>query len=220
MKTTVLSAAIILLGASALGIFSQLHSWDGVIYISNSQVLDKYRNPAAIHKALEYAQIDGSALSMGSQKRLIEEATFKKENGKISIELGHFVTQAEGKRKVFACDFYEHVDLVFNAEGTATGGEIPSMKVQAPCKVSQDLNKILAISIPVEKILGQKAQNLDSHFDQASTNFHFENMGNVWPKTWILKSVHLYRDNHPNEGILVGPEDIKNIRSQAIYLRW
>ncbi len=220
MKTNVLSAAIVMLGASALGIFSQLHSWDGVIYISNSQVLDKNRNPAAIHKSLEYTQIDGGALSMGSQKRLIEEATFTKENGKISIELGHFITNAEGKQKVFACDFYEHVDLVFRAEGTATGGEIPMMKVQAPCKVSPDLNKILAISIPVEKILGQRAQNLDSHFDQSTTNFHFENIGNVWPKTWVLKSVHLYKDNNPNEGILVGPEELKSIRSQAIYLRW
>jgi hypothetical protein len=220
MKTSILSAAIIMIGASAFGIFTQLQSWDGVIYISNSQVLDKYRNPAAIHKTLEYAQFEGSALSMDSQKRLIEEATFTKENGHISIELGHFVTQAEGKQKLFACDYYEHVDLIFKAEGTATGGEIPMMTVQAPCKVSPDLNKISAISIPVEKILGERARNLDSHFDQTATNFHFENMGDVWPKTWVLNSVHLYRDSHPNEGILMGPQELKNIRSQPIYLRW
>ncbi len=220
MKTTQLTATIFLLVACAFGIVSQINSWDGVIYISNSQILDKNRNPAAIHKDFGFSQIEGSALSMRSQRRLIEEATFTKENGKIAIELGHFVTKGEGNQKVFACDYYEHVDLVFKADGTATGGEIPVMKVEAPCKVSPDLNKISAISIPVERILHEKAGDMDLRYDQSTTSFHFENVSGSWPHVWILNSVHLYRDNHPSEGIMVGPQELKDINPQPMAIRW
>lgn len=220
MKNTYFFALLVFAVAVVCGVLSQFQSWDGVIYISNSQILEKNRNPAAIRKAFDFSQLEGSALKMRSQRRLIEEATVTNENGKVTIELGHFVTKGEGNRKVFACDFYEHVYLTFKAEGVATGGEIPTMRVEGPCKVSADLNKISSISIPVNRILNEKPSDMDLNYDQSSVTFHFENIGPSWPKNWVLKSVHLSRDNHPGEGIEVDEQEIHDLSSIPISMKW
>ncbi len=202
------------------GMLSQFQSWGGVIYISNSQILEKNRNPATLRKVFDFSQLEGSALKMRSQKRLIEEASIVNENGKVSIELGHFVTKGDGNRKIFACDFYERVNLTFKAEGIATSGEIPTLRVESPCKVSADLNKISLISIPVDRILNEKPSDMDLSYDQSSVNFHFENIGGSWPKNWVLKSVKLSRDDHPGDGIEVDEREIKDITSVPISMKW
>ena len=161
---------------------------------------------------------------MRSQRRLIEEASVKSEKGNVSIELGHFVTKGEGSQKVFACDFYEHVNLTFKAEGVATGGEVPMMTIEAPCKVSADLNKISSISVPVARILNEKPSDMDLSYDQASVNFHFANMGPSWPTHWVLSSVKLSRDNHhgegPSEVIEVDEKEIRDITAIPISMKW
>ena len=220
MKNRYIFSVLIFAVALICGLSSQYYSWDGVIYISNSQFLDKDRNPAAIKKVFDFSQLGGSALKMRSHRRLIEEANFKTENGKVLIELGHFVTRGEGNRKVFACDFYEHVSLTFKAEGVANGGEIPTMKVEGPCKVSPDLNKISWISIPVKKILNEKASDMDLNYNESNTHFHFENIGSSWPKNWVLKSVRLYRDNSSADGIEVDEAEIREISSAPISMKW
>lgn len=206
--------------AVSVGMVSQFKSWSGVIFISNSLILDNNRNPAALHKVFDFSQLEGSALKMQSQRRLIEDANVTNENGKVSIELGHFVTKGEGNRKVFACDYYEHLYLTFKAEGMATGGEVPSMTIEGPCKVSSDLNKISSISIPVARILNEKPSDMDLSYDQSSVSFHFANMGPSWPKNWILTSVKLSRDNSPGEGIEVDEQEIKEITSIPISMKW
>ena len=220
MKNKIIFSLLFFGVAVAGGMYSQFQSWDGVIYISNSQILEKNRNPAAIRKVFDFSQLEGSALKMRSQRRLIEEANITSEKGRVSIELGHFVTKGEGNRKIFACDFYERVNLTFKAEGMATSGEIPTLRVEGPCKVSADLNKISLISIPVARILNEKPSDMDLNYDQSSVSFHFENMGHSWPKNWILKSVRLSRDNHPGEGIEVDEHEIKDISSIPISMKW
>lgn len=220
MKNKILFSLIIFGFAALFGVYSQMQSWDGVIFISNSQILEKNRNPAAIRKVFDFSQLEGSALKMRSQRRLIEEANITNENGRVSIELGHFVTKGEGNRRIFACDFYERVTLTFKAEGIAASGEIPTLRVEGPCKVSADLNKISLISIPVNKILNERPSDMDLNYDQSSVSFHFENMGQSWPKNWVLKSVKLLRDNHPGDGIEVDEHEIKDITSIPISMKW
>ena len=220
MKNKHLYAVLFFGFAVTIGMISQFKSWDGVIYISNSQILDTNRNPAALHKVFDFSQLEGSALKMRSQRRLIEDATITAENGKVSIELGHFVTKGDGNRKVFACDYYEHVDLTFKAEGVATGGEVPSMTIEGPCKVSADLNKISSISIPVARILNEKPTDMDLSYDQSSVSFHFANMGPSWPKNWVLTSVKLIRDGSPGEGISVDEQEIRDITAIPISMKW
>ena len=220
MKQNQISGVIVLVVSIFIGTYFQLRTWDGVIFISGSKIFDKNRHPAAIRPVFDFSQLDSSALAMRSQRRLIEDATFLKQNGNISIELGHFVTKGENNQKVFACDFYEHVDLVFKAEGVATGGEIPTMKIEAPCKVSADLNKISSISIPVERILNEKASDMDLRYEQSPTNFHFENMDGSWPKHWVLTSVHLFSESNPNGGVFVSPADLREINPRPIEIVW
>jgi hypothetical protein len=220
MKSKYFIALFFFTCAVICGMITQFQSWGGVIYISNSQILEKNRNPAAIRKVFDFSQLEGSALKMRSQRRLIEDANVTTEKGKVTIELGHFVTKGDGNRKVFACDFYEHVNLTFKAEGMATGGEIPTMIVEAPCRVSSDLNKISSINIPVNKILNEKPSDMVLSYDESSVSFHFENIGSSWPKNWVLRSVKLSRDNHPGDEIEVDDHEIKDITSIPISMKW
>lgn len=47
------------------------------------------------------------------------------------LRLGHFLTTREGA-KIFACEKYPELELIFSAEGIAISGEIPKMVVHGP----------------------------------------------------------------------------------------
>lgn len=185
------------------------HTWDGVVFVSNSQLSESHRTPAALHKTFDYSTLEGGALKMLSPNRLLEEAQVFNEAGNVALEFGHFVTKGDGDQKLFACDYYDHIHLVFKANGAAINGEASTMSVEAPCKVSEDLNHIAAIYIPIEKIKNEKAHDMDLSYNQTGMNFRFENMSDTWPESWTLTGVRLRRESEVSKDIIYSEKQIK-----------
>lgn len=204
-----------------VGVFMGRGSWDGVVFLSHTSSLMKGRTPAAIRKDLDFSKLSGDELITASQKRLVTAARVILEKETVGVELGHFVTRDENGDRQLACDFYDRMRLRFEADGIATSGEKPALEIEGPCRTSSDITRIEPIWIPVQRILGEKANDMDLTFpDQDGVNFRFRNMSGEWPMRWNLQSVRLYNDRDGGREVSIAGEDLRDLRERPIVLAW
>lgn len=207
--------------ALATGVYMGRTSWDGVVFLSETSSLMKGRNPAAIRKDLDFSKLSGDELITASQKRLVTAARVLLEKETVGLELGHFVTRDENGDRQLACDFYDRMRLRFEADGIASSGEKPVLEIEGPCRTSNDITRIEPIWIPVQRILGEKASDMDLTFpDQEGVNFRFRNMSGEWPTRWSLQSVRLYNDRDGGREVSIDGEDLRDLRERPIVLAW
>ncbi|WP_041576816.1 hypothetical protein [Bdellovibrio bacteriovorus] len=112
------------------------------------------------------------------------------------IKLGLFLMKSPAGSRVFVCDRYPTVDLLFSAEGVAISGEIPKMVVRIPCVVSDDQNHIAAFPIPFARIFASPVS--DFEFDITAPGIReggkifFRNVVDEWPREWAWTGVKFY----------------------------
>ena len=197
-------------------------SWQGAIFLTSTSFTSNLRNPAAVHRDLDFTRLDGTELLTGTHKRLISDARILLEKkGQMGIELGHFVTRDEQGNKLLACDFYDRMRLTFEAEGMASGGERPSMVVEGPCRTGTDITRIEPIWIPVTKIVSEKAADMDLTFpDDEGVTFKFQDMTGEWPRRWHLTNIRVFNDAETSRSIELPSEALRAIRSKPVVLAW
>ncbi len=180
------------------------------------------RNPAAIQKNYDFSQLEGSALNFAAKQRLLDGVKVVRENKDLGIELGHFVIRSENGDKVFACQRYGKVILSFQGDGVATSGEPPSMEVEGDCvMVGSDVNRIAAIWVPVQRILGEPAADGDFDFNDAHpSHVKFANVSDDWPRLWRLKTLRLVDPSGAHEAVTVPEEEVKKMMRQPLILEF
>jgi hypothetical protein len=99
-----------------------------------------------------------------------------------------------------ACQLYDKVIIEYLAEGQATNGQIPKMEVVADCNIlSEDINHIAPIQIPVQEILSTKPAEMEFNFNEPhQVSVRFSNITDQWPKQWALQKVTL-SDSHKEQ---------------------
>jgi len=196
-------------------------SWNGAIFLTSTSFSSNLRNPAAVHRSLEFSRLDGSELITGTHNRLVTSARILTQPGEMGIELGHFVTRDEQGNRQLACEFYDRVRMVFEADGIATSGERPSMEIEGPCKTGNDITRIEAVWVPVAKILSEKASDMDVTFpENEGVNFKFQNMTGDWPTRWHLKSLRVFNKEEADRSVSLSPEDLHNMGANPLILSW
>ena len=196
-------------------------SWHGAIYLTNTSFTSNLRNPAAIHRDLDFTKLDGSELITGSQSRLVTSARVLLQPGQMGIELGHFVTRDDQGNRQLACEFYDRVRFKFEAEGVATGGERPVMEIEGPCRTGSDVTRIEAVWVPVAKILSERPTDMDLTFpDNEGVKFKFENMNGEWPNRWRLQNLRVFNDAEKTRSISMSAEDLHRIGGKPLVLAW
>lgn len=213
----------VILGAMLLGLgFHQaLTSFDGVIYVSHDRFSAQRRDPAAIRRDLDFSRLDGAELITASQRRLVTAARVILENGELGVELGHFVTRGPDRGRQLACDFYDRVEITFEAEGVAEGGDKPVMKVDGPCRTGADITRIEPIWIPIGKILNEKPADMElSYADHEDLSFRFDDMTDHWPKHWVMKSVRLYNEKEAGREVAISNQDLYQLVDRPLILHW
>ncbi len=174
-----------MLAGIGAGSFAAFNSMQGTFFVSNSRYIS-VRNPALVQKSTAFSELKGKAWNLLSSDRLLAEAFPIKEAKRTGFVFGHFITQDSDGKKYFACDLYNKIQLSFVAEGVMEGGEFATMKVEAPCHASKDLNTLEPVWIPSNDV-----------------KVIYNNLPSEMPSEWVLEEVQLARDSQV--GISVRP---------------
>ena len=217
----VLSGSIVVILAAIIGASVSLRSWNGISYY---YLDENKRHPAAVRRAFDFSQLEGDALELASQKRLLSDArvvNLKKGFG-WGIELGHFITRGDRGERQFACGFYDRVELTFFAKGMAISGERPLMMVEAGCRIGDNVNRISAIPIPVSKILQEPPGDLEfQYLEENPVVIKFNHVVDQWPRKWSLYSVRLFHHSITNREVKVDSTQIQNISTNdEVQMTW
>jgi hypothetical protein len=177
------------------------------------------RDPAAIRKTYDFSELDGSALSAASKKRIIAGYSVKHEADSVGISLGNFVVRGQNGEKEFACRRYQKITMAFSGEGVAVAGEKPVMEVEGHCSVSEDINMIAALWVPTARILGEPVADGEFDFwEQNSVRIRFANVTDQWPTQWALVKVKLSNDN--NEEVTIDLSDLQQMLDRPLVLEF
>ncbi|MEZ0392467.1 MAG: hypothetical protein ACAH59_09640 [Pseudobdellovibrionaceae bacterium] len=179
------------------------------------------REPSAIKKTYDFSHLEGSALNYAAKQRLLDGAAVIHDRKDIGIELGHFVIRGSDGQKVFACQRYSKIVMAFEGEGVATSGEPPHMEVEGTCEISDDINRIAAVWIPVSKIMGEPVG--DSEFDfreNHPSKLKFANVSDQWPTLWQLKSLRLIDPTGENGEVAVPTSELKQILKKPFLVQF
>ncbi len=177
------------------------------------------RDPAAIRKVYDFSELDGSALSAASKQRIIAGYSVKQEADSLGISLGNFVVRGTSGEKEFACRRYQKITLAFSGEGVANAGEKPMMEVEGQCSVSEDINMIAALWVPVGRILSEPVADGEFDFwEQNSVRIRFANVSDQWPKQWALVKVKLSNEN--NEEVTIEESDLHQMLDRPLVLEF
>lgn len=178
------------------------------------------RDPASIGKVYDFSHLSGDELRTAVKKRLMAGFDIHRVDGEQEVALGHFMfVDASGEKK-FACQEFNKISLVFEAEGVSVSGEASKMEVEGQCAYSGDISKIDPLYIPVAKILGEKSLDGEMQFnDHHAVTLRFTNLPEEWPRTWILKQVQLKKDGSP-EAFTVESDEVARYVGHPTVLKF
>lgn len=210
--------AAVFVAVFALGMYFANTRPFGVIYVD----MGNGRGPAAIRRAYDVSALEGKALSRKVNEQLIGEAHVLKMDEKIGLELGQFVTELKGQ-KLLACSVYDRIEMTFQSEGEASSGEVPQMIVEGKCQNSGD--KVMwmqPIWIPTADLLTRSPASTSAveFFDKEPVALRFENVGDQWPRRWILNKVTMYDDQKTGATITVERNAIRAANPTSLLLEF
>lgn len=207
---------------ASIGFFISVNAWDGMIYVSDLKLKGMSgRVPAAIRKDLDFSRLNGAELMMASQKRLLTAARVVSDKHAVGIEFGQFIIRSDEGQRQLACDFYDRVRVLFEADGIAASGDKPVMEVNAPCATSNDLALTEPIWIPAKDIIANPPSDGDHGYASAErTSFKFSHMMQQWPRRWAVTEVTLYRESTPGREVHIDQDDMREFKRKPIVIEW
>jgi hypothetical protein len=212
--------ALILTGLAS-GYFVSSTSSQFPFYASEVESSAARRDPAAIKRVYDFSNLQGNALSAATKERLIAGARILEVDNEIGVELGHFVIRDQDGNKIFACQKYKRIELVFEGDGSAVAGQLPSMEVEGDCQISTDINKIAALWIPVKRILGESVGDGEFDFREGRpVKVRFSNVSDSWPKLWRLQAVRLFSSEDRSEFVEISPPELRQVSADPILVRF
>lgn len=174
------------------------------------------RLPANTQKGYDLTKYEGDSLVRASKARLLNGLQLNEESGVVSIVLGHFLFKSQDDIVKKACEAFQQVELVWMAEGMASSGELPQMKMKAPCRESGNLLQTAPLYIPFLQIMSEAPQDRGFQFESYEGHYwEFSNLTSEWPNTWILMGVHLSGEA---EDLQLSSQDIIELMGQPVVI--
>lgn len=206
--------------AIVLSVFAVFFVAGLAFYSHNSNPYTVARDPAAIGKVFDYSHLTGDKLQSAIKHRLLAGFNVQKNTEGIGIALGHFAfVNKLGERK-FACQEYSKVAMTFQGDGNLVSGEPSSLVVEGTCKASDDLFSIDHLNLPLARILGQTpADGVFTYNEGRDIELRFTNIGDEWPRRWILQSIKLFNPHEADE-INVSRDEMMDIAGKPIVVKW
>lgn len=164
----------------SIGFFILCFTFGLSVFFSFQEGIVTQRDPASIGgKIFQISSLSSDQI----KNQLIQKIkVFPTVDGKKSIQFSGFSSGL--------CKTYSEIEMEFQAEGVATAGEVPTMKISSPCEIGQDPSEMASFLVPVSKILNEKPRNAEYKFEGFSTKISFNHAADEWPRQWVLKTVH------------------------------
>jgi len=184
------------------------------------------RSPASIEKVWDFSYLEDGALAAAAKKRMATSLSVEMtaQNGEAKIQIGNFVlNNIEEKRKDFACGYYDRVVFVFEAEGIATSGERPEWLLEAGCQIAGDVNDLLPIHIPVNKIKAEKPGDVELKYYDGSNalSVSFNHMPpRQWPTQWVLKEVSFKHSQYSSRVLKIDSDELRGWNQKPVVMFW
>ena len=213
MDNLLKSFAVFLVGG-LMGYYIAFNSWGGLVYFYPS---DQVRNPAAIRNVFDFSDLKGTALKQASEERLISDIKVVKSEKGVGFELGNFVKKNSEGKKEFACVAYDVIKLKFQAIGVLESGVPPELVLEGQCKIGNNLNRISAVWLPVDKLKKEKPGDFEIQFWDEKSSVYMVNMGTVWPEKWELSSVKHYSSEDSSKSISVNKDFFAKIKKEVEF---
>lgn len=163
----------------------------GYSMISNtSKKFSINRDPAAVRQVYDFSHLRGSALEVAIKERMVSGLEVVRDEGHVGVSLGHFAFTNGAGERTLGCREYGKVVLVFEAEGMVVNGERPKMEVEGACEFSDDLARVNPLTIPIQRILGERPADGEFQFREGKdVAVRFSNLSDEWPRKWLLTGV-------------------------------
>lgn len=168
-------------------------------------------------------------LSEASPEEFIKAFKYQVLKNAVSVEttvgpglrLGSFLMKNSEGNKIFVCEEFPTIDLIFAAEGIAHSGEVPQMVVRGPCLSSTDQKYIEAFPIPFKKILtappGQAEFKFTLPDSREQIAIYFKNVVDSWPTDWNWVGVKLY-GKKPGQMLEINGYEVISVKGQPVTL--
>jgi hypothetical protein len=217
-------AAICGIGAVAAGFQFTRSRWDGMVFVSDLKRFGETgRGPAAVRRDMDLSRLDGEALMAASQRRLLTAARVITEPGNeaVGVELGQFIIRSMDGHRQLACDYYDRVALLLEADGVAEAGAKPTLEVIASCQSGKDLSLTKPIWIPFQRFVQERPADMDLNFnDFPESEFRVSGLPDFWPRKWIVTGVRLFKHDEPGREIVVDMADMRDLQMQPLVVRF
>jgi hypothetical protein len=209
MKNTVYSLFLV------LGVFAATVSY----MISRFDIPGANRNPAAIQKTYDFSNLSGESLLKAAKARMLSSLKIQKSDLASSISLGHFIFEDKQGFKRFACEYYEKIQIVFEADGVVSSGSSPQMILEGRClPFAMDPSQMSPLYIPVQRIVANPPVDGEYKFAEFENQIlQFRDMADSWPQLWILKKVSLTRGV---DELIIPASEVGQIVGRPIVVRF
>ena len=187
---------------------------------------DPARSIASIEKVFDFSYLEQGALAAAAKKRVASSMStdVSVHGDEALIFIGNYVLNNEKTgAKDFACGYYDQVELLFEAEGVAVNGEKPTLKINARCGVSGDVNQMLPIRIPLARIQAEKPGDVELQFHVGASPLKllFSNAPKgQWPTQWHLKETVLKHSVEASRILRVDGKDVADWNEKPVVMNW
>jgi hypothetical protein len=180
------------------------------------------RIPASIPRSSDLSGLQGDLLARAGKMKLLGGLTLEQSKDSASVHLGNFVMLNQQQQKDFVCGVYNHITISFEAEGVAVGGEKPSLIVDAPCSVGNDISALTPIEIPISQIKSQNAGNREMVIQQSGGPLHVVsgNSAEAWPKQWSLVDIKMTNDSDASQSLHVTADEVRKNTNKPVLMNW
>jgi hypothetical protein len=116
---------------------------------------------------------------------------------------------------------YDRLEMTFMGTGISEGGESPKMIVDANCRSQKDLNQLEPVWIPMDALMQNPAKNQTYDVGgESALRISLQSMPDQWPENWVLWSVRFYREDSPDEALVVDANMLKQARAKLLSFDW
>lgn len=175
--------------AKSVCLFALCFAFGLSVFFSVADRIPVMRDPASINSKV--FQINNLSSDQIKNQLVQKIKVYPTIDGKKNIQFSGFSSAL--------CRTYSEIEMEFQAEGVAVAGEIPSMKVTAPCEGGQDPAEMGNIQIPVAKILAEKPKNAEFSFNGYTAKIELKHAPDEWPTVWVLKAVQFKNASGQNK---------------------
>lgn len=204
----------------SLGIGYVQSSWNSEIYVTSEQ-MGFIRDVATEQKSSDTFRLHQKFGEITSPMRMLRGLKIINNTDFIEIKVGHFIVKEKFGSKQFACQKYDRVLLVFEADGFAQSGERPRLEIEADCEASEDLNYIKSINFPVAKILAEPAAEGEFDFKEPNpVTVRVANIADEWPMYWTLTSIRLLDTRTQGQDFVISLNEIRQNFANPIQMIW